>query len=30
VLAPTAASSPLDPGPAVAQAAQQQQGRSTC
>jgi uncharacterized circularly permuted ATP-grasp superfamily protein len=30
VLAPAAASSPLDPGPAVAQAAQQQQERSRC
>ncbi|MGH9263619.1 MAG: circularly permuted type 2 ATP-grasp protein [Acidimicrobiales bacterium] len=31
VLGPTGASSPLDPGPAVAQAAQQQQGREpTC
>jgi uncharacterized circularly permuted ATP-grasp superfamily protein len=30
VLAPAAASSPLDPGPAVAQAAQQQQGGPSC
>ncbi|HET7718361.1 MAG TPA: hypothetical protein VFK43_00245, partial [Acidimicrobiales bacterium] len=30
VLAPAAASAPLVPGPAVAQAAQQQQGREAC